>query len=249
MAINILGTSIFTCIAGAIQGKFTDYKDVLAALGFGALGGYGFYESRKIVGRGDVAEGVALSYLSSSVVENVSLGENPLAYLRYGTGPLEVRLATPLAKRPKAWISLETDPIELLTFGYFCTKIDEIKFRDGLVYGIENEEILTEEFYTNEPADTHGSTIGRFVIMERKHLDSQTVWRHEAIHVTQNLQYGSIFARPGEWFKDTGDDDETKIIGVDYRLEWFAFGENVFEKNCFDYEDRWSEVEAFELSK
>lgn len=249
LAFNVIGTSIFTCAAAAVQGNLKDYKDVLAALGYGALGGYGFFESRNTIGRGHVAEGVALSYLSSSVVENVSLGENPLAYLRYGTGPLELRLATPLAWRPNAWISLDADPIEVATFALFCTKIDEIGFKDGLIYGIENEEILSDEIYAEDPEDLEGSTLGRHIIIERRYLDRKIVWRHEAIHVTQNIQYGSIFARPQKWFEsDRENDDETRIIGLGYRLEWVALVEHLVERNLFKYDDRWSEFEAYELA-
>ncbi|MCK4888992.1 MAG: hypothetical protein KAS97_03615, partial [Candidatus Aminicenantes bacterium] len=55
---NIVGQGVGTLIRGLIQGKVKSVKSAAKMLFWGSLSGYGFYESKKMIGEGLVTKGI-----------------------------------------------------------------------------------------------------------------------------------------------------------------------------------------------
>ncbi len=188
---NIIATALTAVVTAAIQDKIHTPADLFKALFWGAAAGHGFYHAKRTIGNGHIEQGLALSYLSSSVAENASLGEHPFAYLRYGVGPFEVRARTLLAKNRAAPFSLDVDLFSVVTALGVWLDTGSLSVRRGMLYG-------TTDSMSNVSDDTAGYASGRTVAF-RSVTDGQAV-AHEAIHVAQNIQLSSFMAR--EWLAD-----------------------------------------------
>ncbi len=59
-AVNILGQGVVALLKGIIQGKVKNLKSAGKMLFWGSVAGYGFYESKKMIGKGQVTTGAKL---------------------------------------------------------------------------------------------------------------------------------------------------------------------------------------------
>lgn len=237
--INILLTSAMAVITTYIYGEIDNFDDLAKVASIGAVGGYGFYESRRMIGRGHIEQGLALSYFSSSVVENTTLGHHPLAHIRYGVGPIEMRVRTPFAaanrKHADAWLYIDVDYIETVYALDLLTGANRVGIKRGLLYG-EVDKI-----------DIHGINAigearGRNVVFRKDYIHDETLWRHEAVHVSQAIQMSS-FLDPHRRY---GHSFATPLPGVRVGLRAnYTYGALLLTEQLFvPYEQRWSEREA-----
>ena len=70
---NVIGNAITTVVRGLVSGQVKSVGDALKLAAYGGASGYGFYQAKNLVAKGNIAAGVALANLSASVCENVSM--------------------------------------------------------------------------------------------------------------------------------------------------------------------------------
>ncbi len=239
---NIVGTGLVSAFASVILGKIDNAKDFLKVLGVGAAGGLTFLTAKTLIAEGQVEAGVALSFLSSSVVENVTIGEHPLSFLRYGVGPLELRISTGLSRRPRSHIALEADLAEVPLFLYFLHKADRIQFRDGILTGIVDDSTIDVFGFK-----AGGVSPGRTVLLARPSFGDQQLWRHEVIHVSQDIQFGTWLVRARLFKQSSKTNSRPKKFTFGYRFGWVLLS-RIMVDEAWNHADRWVEVEARTLA-
>ncbi len=230
---NIAGQAVFTLLKGIIQGKVKSFKDVGKSLLYGSVAGYGFYESKRMIGKGHITTGVILANLSASISENVSRGEHPLSYLGYSVGPFRFRLATPFAKKPQAIINIETSPKDISFFFISLKNSNKISFRNGLI-AFEAKESTIE--------NARGWTLGIYPAVLRD--KPEYVFRHEVIHVVQDLQMMSICPVPYLYLKPDRKKKISLLKFTGFKLNLLSISNNIAFGNLQAYNDRWYEIEA-----
>ena len=255
---NVLATGLFSVAnAWVNKGRAFTLGDAARSFVAGGIGGYGFYKSKQMAGRGDVANGVALAYLSSSVVENVINDENPLSYFRYGIGPAEVRVSTPLAKDADSFATLEFDPVEAVQMLVSSGNVADWKVKDGIMYGVSKDNLESDDLPV-----VYAQAMGRHVVFDKDHVFYDTTWRHEAVHVIQNIQYQTFFgvryskakeklgfSRNSDFGHSGHDHDHDSHggglnwIDADMRFGWFHMPVALLSDGG-DYSQRWDEYEA-----
>lgn len=255
---NVIATSLLTMANTWVRkgGSFT-VKDAARSLLYGGIGGYGFYKAKEAAGKDNVQTGVALAYLSSSIVENTIYDENPLAYIRYGVGPAEFRFSTPLADNADAFTTFEFDPVEATTVALNASKVDKWGVKDGILYGVSKDNLESDDLPV-----VYAQVGGRHIIMDKDHTEQEHTWRHESIHVIQNIQYQSFFSvrssqikksRFGSYLPGVDTSTESKSSGLnwvdaDMRFGWFHLP-MALVSDAGDYEQRWDELEAAHMGE
>jgi len=232
---NIAGQAVFTLLKGIIQGKVKSFKDVGKSLLYGSLSGFGFYESKKMIGNGHITAGVMLANLSASISENVSHGDHPLSYLGYTVGPLRFRVATPFAKKPQAIINIATSPKDVAFFFISLKNSGKILFRNGLL-AFEAQEA------TIENKNARGWTLGMYPTVVRDMPEH--VFRHEAIHVVQDLQMMSICPAPFLYFQHDNDEKTSLLRFTGFKLNLLSIANNLTFNNQ-SYNKQWYEIESY----
>lgn len=239
---NMLGNAIITLIFRATNGEVRTWGDVGESLTYGATAGYLFYKSRVMIGQGDESRGLAAAYLASSMSENVSHGQHPLAYLRYGIGPMEVKWRTPWAGGGHH-LSVNVNAVDAMGLMSLIANGDagNFKLRNG---------IMTGEDFGGMDSQFDGFALNRTVVMRPESADDQGLWHHEMIHTTQYLQYSSFGSErfdAVDWGKIDrfGIRDRISKTGIDMdlRVEWFNSVVNTMDHQK-DYQHRTREVEA-----
>jgi hypothetical protein len=251
---NIVATSLLTMANTWVRkGRSFTLKDAARSLVYGGIGGYGFYKAKATAGRGNVKSGVALAYLSSSIVENVIHDEHPLGYLRYGIGPAEVRFSTPLANKAPAFATFEFDPVEATFMAVSASNVSEWGIKDGILYGVSKDNLESDDLPV-----VYAQVGGRHIIIDKDHTGQEHTWRHESIHVLQNIQYQSFFAVRSEQIQNRfgfgsrlpGDNYDKGLnwVDTDLRFGWFHMPMALVTDQG-DYEKRWDELEAAHLGE
>lgn len=248
---NIIANALFTTLFRSINGELNSWSDLGESLTYGAGAGYLFYKSRVMIGEGDENLGLATAFIASSITENTTLGEHPLAYLRWGLGPVDFRWKTNFAQSAVSKqsffdsnrLSIGINAIDTIGLVAIAAsgKADDFRFRNGVITGSDRGLI-------DEPYD--GVTIGRTIVMDEKGQRDDKLWRHELIHTTQYLQFssfGSLGFNPFNF--DRFDSRNSRSgVGMHVRIEWFNSLINQLDE-ARDYEDRWMEIEAARLAQ
>lgn len=231
---NVVGQGVFTVVKGLVQGKVKSFKDAGKMFVYGSLAGYGFYKSKQMIGQGHVTGGVLLANLSASITENVARGDNPLAYLGYSLGPVQVHIATPLAKNSRGLVNICVSPQEMVNLAVSISKSDKIQFRNGLL-SFEAEEPFVE--------NAGGWTYGIFptVVKEKP----EHYFYHEAIHVAQNLQTMSISPEPFVNFNPKMDKKWSLVRFSGIKFSLASAVNNIAFILPQKYDNRWNEMEAY----
>jgi len=235
---NIGGQAVFTLLKGILQGKVKNFKDGVKTFFYGSVTGYGFYEAKKMIGKGHVTAGIILANLCASITENVASGYHPLAYLGYTIGPARIEVATPIARDPVAIFNVSVTPGDLLTFYYQWKQADRILFRNGMITFIADEPIY---------ANALGWTRGIYPTV----LDGQPdyVYNHEVIHVAQHLQMMTISP---EWSMSSKMRSNNKKPGlIQFNgLRWnvLGMGMDLLTYELQSYRDNIFEVEAYHFA-
>ncbi len=260
---NIIGNAAFSLLFRSFNKEVHDWSDVREALIYGGSAGYLFYKSRSLIGKGDESRGLATNFLASSITENVTLGQHPIASLRYGIGPIEIKWKTPFATQdfsrsmfgshsgknlPITFAVNAIDLVNLLSMG-IQNDARNFKLRNGVITATDNSAI--EDDYS-------AYSIGRTVITKEEFVDDQELWHHELIHTTQYSQFSSFGSTnlsmlnldqtPLNNFIETPKNPSRKQHLFSLRVEWFNSLINRVDQNQ-PYENRWREVEAYALAQ
>lgn len=174
---NMLLTGLATWGFAKLNGE----KVGLKTFALGSLAGAGHHYARKSILKGHEVSGLAQAYFWASVTENITLGDRPFEYVRYGVGPFSLR--TKLSFKDFEIVP-EVDIVDF-TRGLLSIASDDIKDIDierGMLVGKDNG-------FVNEGAvaTTRGSLVA--IKKDRGEFSRGDVIRHEAVHVSQAIQW------------------------------------------------------------
>jgi len=242
---NVGITAGFTLLRGWLEGNVRDRKSALRVLGYGAAGGAGFYAGKRLAGDRQIGAGIAVTWLSNSVVENVAVGEHPLGYLRYGIGPVDLRIATPFVRTRRGRVLVDFNAYQTAAIVNTLADGDDLGFRYGIFYTRSNSSL---GLIAGTDFDIAGLAYGRHVVfapgLTRRADDA--VWRHEAVHVAQSIQMGAVSYEPYQNLFAKGPSDKfVRIGGV--RIEGVSLL-NDLATHKSAYENHWQEIEAYRLA-
>ncbi len=227
--INVAGTSLLTYLSCVVQKKMRP-RTCLAA---GAVAGAGFYQSKRLVSRGDITTGWLVANVSSSIVENTAAGAHPLSRIGYTFGPLRFRVSTPAEKNRQSWIDIDVSAAETGYLARALNDADDVDVRDGMIW------YETREPRREDDVVFHGYTWGVFPGTWSR--AASHTWRHEAVHVVQAQQLDS-FDPPVLTLQR-----KPRIVRIRHlRAGALNLLDNAISSRM-PYEDRWSEIEAFRL--
>jgi len=235
---NVVGQGVGTLLKGLIQGKVKSFKSAAKMLFWGSVSGYGFYESKKMIGNGSVTPGVILANISASISENVSGGEGPLDYLGYTLGPARITVATPFAGKGKTIFNVQVSPMDILNFANAMKYADKVSFRNGLI-SFEASEPLTPS--------SRGWAIGIYPTVVNG--VPEHVFNHEAIHAVQYIQTMTVSPQPLSRLihKDSSAKKWFSISLLNFNYVSILNGLTLNDKS--PSHDIWNEVEAYALAK
>lgn len=235
---NVLGQGIGTLLRGVIQGKVKSVKSAAKMLFWGSLSGYGFYESKKMIGEGSVTAGIILANISASITENTARGDNPFAYLGYTLGPVRMQIATPLAGKDKTLFNVQVSPMDVLGFATAMSRADSVSFRNGMI-AFEADEAFV--------GNARGWALGMYPTIVNG--VPEHVFYHESIHVVQYIQTMSVSPQPLNCVLDRGIEGK-KLFNISLLNFNFASILNGFTLNDKDPNvEIWNEIEAYALAK
>lgn len=235
-ALNIAGTTAVTYLGCLVHAKLTKTVPKHArCLAAGAVGGAGFYQAKRVAGNGHITTAWLLANLTSSVVENTTASEHPLARLGYSFGPLRLRVVTPLDEKKESLLDIDINAAEVGYLARAFLDADDVDLRDGMIW-YETESPSVDE----QGRAVHGYTWGLFPGVWKSARDE--VWHHEAVHAVQALQLDSV--EPPALTLDR----ERRSVRVRHlRLGLLNLTDNLGSQ-LLPYEDRWFEIEAYRLA-
>lgn len=232
VAANVGITGLMALARGVATGNVKSVPDGLVVLGTGAVAGFGFYEAKRLIGQERQATGTALAFASASVVENVASGEHPLGYVRFGPGPFDVRVRTPLARLGGPPVRLEIDP--LASAGLFLPLFSTYEM------GWCGVTLCYATPANPGAPEIWGHAVGRLLLLSGD-VDVM-VETHELIHYVQALQISAVTPYGTANALGLGGPE----WNVDLRLDWL-YGLLGATSTFQDYHERWSEIEAHSL--
>lgn len=244
---NVAIQPLMTLASAAVQGKLRTWDDWKRCLRIGATTGAAFYGSKRLVGGGRVIEGLALANVASSMTSNAAAGRHALSRIGVTVGPVRAELSTPKEVERPARVHLSTSIAELVSLGMMWGQSDEVTIRDGLISFRRDTEYPD---FRDENLTFPGYTIGVFAGTSPG--ATETVWRHEVVHVIQAMQVDAL--EPGwcEW----GRFDCRKKPASEQWFEIEPLRLGVFPgvgagamTYLLDYDQRWTEIEAHRLAE
>ena len=242
-ASNVAAQSVLTVGRGLAEGGRAGQVPAFA-LG-GAAAGAGFYGAKRLVGARRPVAGFALAYASASLAENVVAGGHALSHVRLGLGPLDVRVATPFARRADGGagpgVSVEVEPLSLAA----AVVLPLRGFRPrpcaaGVCYrGSEPERVVRG----GRTFRRLGRTLGR-VVRTWPPFSPRTD-AHEGVHVVQGMQIEA--ATPAGTLRAALGARSGAPVALDVRTDWLLplAGAAI---SLVRYERAWTEREAFTLA-
>ena len=233
---NMIGTGFTTLISGLINGRVKSIGDGLEMFLYGGAAGYGFYQSKKLVANGSIPLGMVLANLSASVSENAAMKENPLAYINLTWAFARVRIATPLASNARSTIGIDISSREIVNLALSIANSDKVSFRDGML-SFES---------TNMYRNALGWNRGMFATTVTG--TPEMVYRHEMVHVVQNMQLSSQnFYEPFLNFESREEEGRNFFSFQGLRVDAMGIANDLL-MGLQSYESQWKEVEAYHFS-
>jgi hypothetical protein len=233
-AINVAATSFFTYLGCLVQKRVQTRRDAVRCLAGGAVAGVGFYQAKRFASRGDITTGWLVANAATSIVENTTAGEHPLARLGYSFGPFRLRVVTPADTKRESLVDVDISAIETAFLAHAYLDADDFDVRDAMVWW-ETRQPITEDDVTFQ-----GYTWGLFP-GTWEGARSRT-WSHEAVHAIQALQLDSV-------------EPPALTMGRSYRgirIRHVRAGAVNLTDNLLqgrrEYHDRWAEIEAYRLT-
>lgn len=262
---NVLITGTLNVLRSTLEGDVDSWEDGVRVFAWGGVGGAGFYEAKQEIAEGDYSEGMVLSNLSYSIVENSAEGHHPLSSLGYSVGPLRFHYNTLYHPSPRGHVSVDYSLTQTLAFGLALSinEGDDISFEHGQFVLRSEEDIGGDD----EENVVLGANVGYFNILSPgSHSKDSNVYRHEFIHGVQSMQIASTSWEPfhESGYGDKGWFDDTGFFGIspampssDTSVNWVAFdGWRVESTNILvdlaepsDYDRNLEEIEAWKLTE
>ena len=233
---NVLGSSLTTLVRGLLQGEVHGVKDAVKMLGYGAAGGFGFYQAKKQMAAGRTFGGVVLANLSASVIDNVTSGEGPLSYIGITLPLVRLEVATPLARGARSLLRFTVSPRDAISLAMSLSKSDRVRFQGGLL-SFEADTPLAE--------GVRGWAYGIFpTVVSGK---PESVFRHEAVHVVQSLQL--MAASPEPFLKGyRREEGRMKLLSfAGFRTQALGLVNDLTLARAQSYTRYWKEAEAYAL--
>ena len=245
---NVAAQSVLTVGRGMAEGGRAAQVPAFA-LG-GAVAGAGFYGAKRLVGERHTLAGFALAYASASLAENVAEGGHALSHVRLGIGPLDVRVATPLARRGAGGgagrggpgVGVEVEPLSLaagvvLPLRGFRPRL----CRAGVCFrGAAPERVVRG----GRTFRRLGRTVGRVVRVWPPF--SAATEAHEGVHVVQGMQVSA--ATPRGTLRALLGERSGAPVALDVRADWLLPAVGALTVALVPYERLWTEREAFTLA-
>lgn len=183
--VNAGVTGALALLRGAITGRVRSLSDAAEVGGAGVAAGLGFALAKHEVGAGRTPVGLALAVAAGSAVENVVEGDHPLARVRLGVAVGDVRLRTPLARRPGPHLAVEIDPLALAS----VVVLPASGYTPDLSGGALTWR-APGGLGTGHGGNVAGLTLGRVVVVSAVADDGTR--RHELVHALQSRQSGAV---------------------------------------------------------
>jgi hypothetical protein len=235
-ALNVASTTLVTWAGCLVHAKLTHTAPKHArCLAAGAIGGAGYYQAKRIAGECHVTTAWLLANLTSSVVENTTAGEHPLARVGYSFGPLRLRVATPFDEKKESLLDIDVNAAEVGYLARAFLDADDVDVRDGMIW-YETKAASVDE----QGRSVQGYTWGLFPGVWSGARDE--VWHHEAVHAVQALQLDAV-----EPPALTLDRERRRVRVRHLRLGLLNLTDNM-SAQLLPYEDRWVEIEAYRLA-
>ena len=242
---NVALQPLLTLASAAVQGKLRTWDDWKRCLRIGAASGAAFYGGKRLAGDGHVIEGLILANVASSLTGNAAAGRHALSRIGVTFGPVRAEVSTPKEKERPARIHLSTSVAELVSLGLMWDRSDRITIRDGLVSFRRNTRYPD---LRDENVTFGAYTIGVFPGISPD--ANATAWGHEVVHVIQSMQIDALEPGACEWGKfdcRTKPRSDKWLELEPLRLGVFP-GAVALGLTSLDYDQRWSEIEAYRLA-
>lgn len=241
-AFNVALTGAFALARGLLEGRVEHPHDALRTALGGAVSGYGFYQSKRLIGRSHETAAMALAYASASVAENAAQGRHPLSHVRFGPGPVDLRVRTPLARGDGPALAIQINAVSAAAAVVLPFAGYRPAFRGG-----------TFVFLRDAPFGENGSLIGAGRAFGRTILlydeAPAVARRHELIHFAQALQVGAVtpyHTLSDVWPRFGRAPSHERAVSWDVQIDWLYGALGAFSALA-PYERRWAEVEAYSL--
>lgn len=249
LRLNVVMQPLMTLASAAVQGKLETWDDWKRCLRVGATTGAAFYGSKRLVGDGHVIEGLALANVASSMTSNAAARRHPLSRIGVTLGPVRAEFSTPKEKKEErsARVYLSTSVAELISLGLMLERSDDITFRDGLI-SFRRDTRYPD--FRDDDVTFAAYTIGVFPGMSPD--ADETAWRHEVIHVIQSMQGDALEPGRCEWgkFDCKKQPASEKWFEIEpLRLSVFTGANAGVMTFTRDYDERWTEIEAYRLAE
>ena len=240
---NVAAQSVLTVGRGLAEGGRAAQVPAFA-LG-GAAAGAGFYGAKRLVGAQRPLAGFALAYASASLAENVAAGGHALSHVRLGVGPLDVRVATPFARRADGGagpgVGVEIEPLSVAA----AVVLPLRGFRPqpcpaGVCYRSAEPERVRRGGRTFRRL---GRTLGR--VVRTWPPFSRRTDAHEGVHVVQGMQVEA--ATPAGTLRAALGARSGAPVALDVRTDWLLPLAGA-ALSLVRYERAWTEREAFTLA-
>lgn len=247
---NVAIQPLMTLASSAVQGKLRTWDDWKRCLRIGATTGAAFYGSKRLVGDGRVVEGLVLANVASSMTSNAAAGRHALSRIGVTIGPVRAEFSTPKEEDRSARVHLSTSIAELVSLGLMWSRSHEIVVRDGLISFHRDTEFPD---FKDDKLTFPGYTVGVFPGTSPRPSPeaTETLWRHEVVHVIQAMQLDALEPGRCEWgrFECPKKPASEQWFEIEpLRLSVFA-GANVLAMYPLDYDQRWPEIEAHRLAE
>lgn len=244
---NVAIQPVATLASAAVQGKLRTWDDWRRCLRVGATTGAAFYGSKRLAADGHVVAGLVLANVASSMTSNAAAGRHALSRIGVTIGPVRAEVSTPKDEDRTARVHLSTNLAELISLGMMLDLSDGVTIRDGLISFRRDTDYPD---FRDDDLTFPGYTVGVFPGVSP--AASEEVWRHEVVHVIQAMQVDALEPGYCEWgrFDCRRKPPSDRWLELEpLRLSVFAGANAGAMTFLLDYDQRWTEIEAYRLAQ
>jgi hypothetical protein len=241
-ALNIGAQAIVTVVSGYVQGHCRG-RDLWRCLTAGAVAGYGFYEAKNMVSHNDVTAGWLVANVAASLSENVAAGKHPLAQVGYSLGPVRVRV--PICRfdpRADSYVYVDASLAQTVAMWHAMGDNDSMHLRRGMIM-FERDS----PYPASDGGTFDGYTWGMFPGVAP--AADRELWHHEIIHAVQSLQAQSVEPSLRILTYTPPPPARKRFVRFEHLHLGVIEGLNSLATDQQSYEDRWNEIEAYDIAQ